>query len=264
MRLQPILALIRRDYSYVRSYPLVLSFDLAYGLIDLLIYFFISRTFGGVSSADLRGAPTYFAFALVGIIITLVISAASAELAQRLREEQFVGTLEILVAQPISSTEIALGTAAFPFAFALARGLVYLLVGTTLLGVGLPHADWPGFVLMILATAAALLGLGLLIAAGVIVFKRQAIGGVVSVALGFGGGAFFPLSVLPDWLRHIGELLPTRFIFDGARAALFRGEGWTTDLFAVTAYAAVLLPLSLIAFSRALEFARRSASLGQY
>jgi ABC-2 type transport system permease protein len=264
VRLEPILALIRRDYSYIRSYPLVLSFDIGYGLIDLLIYFFISRTFSGVSSADLQGAPSYFAFVLVGIVITLVISAASAELAQRLREEQFTGTLEILVAQPVTSVEIALGTAGFPFAFAMARGLVYLLVGTTLLGVGLPNADWPGFILIVLATAAALLGIGLLIAAAVIVFKRQAIGGLVSVALGFGGGAFFPLSVLPDWLRHIGELLPTYFIFHGARAALFRGEGWGTDLGALVASAVVLVPLSLIAFSRALEFARRSASLGQY
>jgi len=264
MSVQPLLALIRRDYSYVRSYPLLLTFDLAYGLLDLLIYFFISRTFGDAASADLQGAPTYFAFALVGIVITLVIGAASADLAQRLREEQFVGTLEILVAQPITPLQIALGTAGFPLVFALARGLVYLLVGTVVLGVGLPNANWLAFALLLLATAAALLSLGLLIGAAVIVFKRQALGGIISVALGFGGGAFFPLSVLPNWLEQIGRLLPTRFIFDGVRAALFRGEGWTSDLLAIVAYAAVLLPISLIVFSRSLGHARRSGTLGQY
>ena len=34
-----------------------LAFDLLYGLIDLIIYFFISRTFKGASTADLGGAP---------------------------------------------------------------------------------------------------------------------------------------------------------------------------------------------------------------
>jgi ABC-2 type transport system permease protein len=261
----PLLALARRDYSVFTSYRFAIGFDLLYGLIDLLIYFFISRTFEDASTADLGGAPDYFAFVLVGIVITLVVSAASSTIGYRLREEQLTGTLEALVAQPIRSWQIALGMTGWPFAFALARAAFYLLVAALLLDVDLSHASWAGAILVLLASGLALLGLGVALGALVIAFKRgNNIIGFVSLALGFAGGAFFPLSVLPGWLEFLGKLVPTRFIFDGMRAALFRGGGWSDDALVLLVYSAVGLPLALWAFSRAVQHARNRGSLAEY
>jgi ABC-2 type transport system permease protein len=261
----PLVALVRRDYSIFSSYRFALGFDLLYGLIDLFIYFFIARTFKGASTGDLGGAPTYFAFVTVGIVITLVVSAASAQVGLRLREEQLTGTLETLVAQPIRSWQIALGVAGWPFAFALARGAFYLLIAATLLGVDVSRASWGGCVLVLLAAGLALFGLGIALGALVVAFKRgNNIVGFVSIALGFAGGAFFPLAVLPGWLEFIGKLLPTRFIFDGVRAALFTGTGWGVDALVLLGYSVIGLPLALWAFSRALEYAKGRGSLAEY
>jgi ABC-2 type transport system permease protein len=261
----PLLALARRDYSIRRSYRLALGFDLFYGVIDLLVYFFISRTFKGAAVADLGGAPSYFAFVTVGIVITLVISAASAEVGWRLREEQLTGTLETLAAQPVRPWQIALGMASWPLAFALARGAIYLLIAGTLLDVDLSHANWGGAALVLLAAGLALLGLGIALGALVVAFKRgNQIIAFVSLALGFAGGAFFPLGVLPHWLEFLGKLVPTRFIFDGMRAALFRGAGWHEDALVLLGYSLVGLPLTLWAFSRAVDHARRTGSLSEY
>jgi ABC-2 type transport system permease protein len=261
----PLLALTRRDYSIFSSYRFALAFDLLYGLIDLFIYFFISRTFEGASTANLGGAPSYFAFATVGIVITLVISAASAQVGWRLREEQLTGTLETLASQPIYAWQIALGMAGWPFAFALARGALYLLIAATLLGVDLSRASWTGCIVVVLAAGLALLGLGIALGALVVAFKRgNNIVGFVTLALGFAGGAFFPLAVLPGWLEFIGRLVPTRFIFDGVRAALFQGAGWGQDALVLLGYSAIGLPLALWAFSRAVQHARRRGSLAEY
>lgn len=261
----PLLALARRDYSIFSSYRFALAFDLLYGLIDLIIYFFISRTFKGASTADLGGAPSYFAFVTVGIVITLVIGAASAEVGWRLREEQLTGTLEALVTQPIRAWQIALGMAGWPFTFALVRAAFYLLIAATLLGVDLSHASWAGGFLVLLAAGLALLGLGIALGALVMVFKRgNNIVGLVSIALGFAGGAFFPLGVLPGWLEFVGKLLPTRFVFDGVRSALFAGTGWGEDALVLLGYSVIGLPLALWAFSRALDYARRRGSLAEY
>jgi ABC-2 type transport system permease protein len=261
----PLLAIGRRDYSIFSSYRFALVFDLLYGLIDLVIYYFISKTFKGASTADLGGAPSYFAFATVGIVITLVIGAASTEIGLRLREEQLTGTLETLVAHPIRAWQIALGTASWPFAFALARAGVYLFVAAALLDVDLSRASWTGGFLVLLAAGLALLGLGVALGALVVAFKRgNNIIGLAAIALGFAGGAFFPLDVLPGWLEFAGKLLPTRFIFDGVRAALFRGSGWGEDAVILLGYSAIGLPLALWAFSRSLGHARSRGSLAEY
>jgi ABC-2 type transport system permease protein len=260
----PLLALARRDFSVFTSYRFAIGFDLFYGLIDLLVYFFISRTFQDASTADLGGAPDYFSFVLVGIVITLVISAASATIGYRLREEQLTGTLETLVAQPIRSWQIALGMTGWPFTFALARSVFYLVVAWIFLDVDLSNANWAGAIAMLLASGLALLGLGVALGAIVVAFKRgNNIIGFVALGLGFIGGAFFPLEVLPDWLERLGRLVPTRFIFDGMRAALFGGS-WSEDALVLLAYGLFGLPLALWAFSRALEHAKRRGSLAEY
>jgi ABC-2 type transport system permease protein len=261
----PLLALTRRDYSVFSSYRFAIGFDLLYGIIDLLIYYFIARTFKGASVGHLGGAPSYFAFVTVGIVVTLVISAASATIGLRLREEQLTGTLETLAAQPIRSWQIALGMAGWPFAFAIVRGVVYLIIAATLLHVDVSHASWVGAVIVLLAAGLALLGLGVALGAVVIVFKRgNNVVGFVSLALGFAGGAFFPLAVLPGWLEFIGKLLPTRFVFDGMRTALFQGAGWGEDTLVLLAYSVIGLPIALWAFSRAVQHARRRGSLAEY
>lgn len=260
-----MVALIRRDYAITRAYPLAITFDVVFGLIDVLIFFFISRTFGDAASADLQGAPTYFAFVVVGIVTTLVVSAASADVGVRLQQEQVTGTLEALVTQPIGSTQIAFGLVGFPFGFALARGLVYLLVASAALGLDLSRASWAGCILVLTASGLALLSVGIVLGAVVLVLKRgQSLVGVAITGLAFVSGAFFPAQILPNWLELLGRLVPTRYVYDGVRAALYEGRGWGDDALVLLAFSVVALPVALWVFSRALAFTKRAGSLGQY
>ena len=77
-------------------------------------------------------------------------------------------------------------------------------------------------------------------------------------------GMAFPVAVLPGWIRWISDLIPLRYAFDGARAALFAGGGWGTDVVVLSAIAAALWPTALVAFSWALTFAKRRATLAEY
>jgi ABC-2 type transport system permease protein len=257
-------AIIMRDYAVTRSYRFALLFDFLLAIVDLCVYYYISKALPGATQ-DLDGAPDYFAFVTVGLAVTVVIGSASAQLAQRVREEQLTGTLEALVTQPVKSNELAFGLGGLPFLLALGRAGVYLVVATALLGVSFAGADWVGFVVVMAATGAALLGLGVALGALVLVIKRATV--VVTLttfALGLLGGAFFPISVLPDWLEPIAKIVPTRFAFDGLRAALFTGGGWAGDAAALLGIAAVGLPLALWLFHRALDYCRRTGSLVQY
>jgi ABC-2 type transport system permease protein len=264
-RFDAVSALVWRDYRLARSYQLAFFLDLVFGVLNLVIFYFISRTFGDRPSSHLAGAPNYFAFVALGISVTVVMEAASIGLANRLREEQLTGTLEALVAQPVTSLELALGLTGYPFLFAMGRAAFYVLVSGAFLGLDLGRTSWLGFVLMLAVTGIALTAIGILLGAIVLVVKRsRVIASLITFGLGLLGGAFFPRSVLPNWLEPVGKVVPMRFAFDGLRAAVFRGGGWSTDFLVLGAFSLVALPVAVLVFAGSLRLIRRSGSIFQY
>jgi ABC-2 type transport system permease protein len=265
-RRHPIAAIVRRDFQLARSYRLAFGMDLVLGLANLILYFFISRTFAGVDrTAELHGAPTYFAFALAGIVITLVMTAASTSLAIRIREEQLTGTLEALVVQPLSSFELALGLVGFPFLFAMVRALAYLGIAWAWLDIDLGHADWVGVGLSFLTAGLVLSSLGIALGAIVLVIKKgDVLVSLAVFALTLISGSLFPISVLPGWLEPLAKVAPTRFAFDGLRSALYRGNGWGEDVLVLLLLWALTLPIAFWIFDRSIRFAEQKGSLAQY
>ena len=258
-------AFLRRDLSIVRSYRFPFVLDTLFGVLQLAIFFFLSKTFEGAGPQGLDGAPSYFAFAAVGMVIALVIEAAAEGISERVREEQLSGSLEALLVQPINAASLCAGLAAFPFAFAQIRALVYLLIAAVLMGLDLSETSWIGFTAIFVTSAFALAGLGIVAAAAVLVFKRgQVISGLAIFGMTLITGAVFPVSALPDWLARLGSVLPLRFSFDGARDALFQGSGWETDALALGGYTLVGIPIAVLLFAKALDATRRAGSLGQY
>jgi ABC-2 type transport system permease protein len=258
-------ALARRDFVLRRSYRLAFAADLVFVVVDLLLYYFISEVVGPVSAAELGGAPSYFAFAVAGIVMSLIVMSATAEIASRMREEQLIGTLELLCVQPIRTWQLGFGTATFPVAFALVRASAYLLIGIVALDLSTDATDWAGVVAMLAIASIAFAPIGILGAAATIVFKRGgAIAGVLVFAMTFVSGALFPLSLLPEWLQAIGRAMPTRFAFDGLRAALYGDGDWLWDARVLVAIAVVAVPVSVWIFARALTHAKRSGTLAQY
>ena|SRR6266511_4147467 len=258
-------AVVRRDWAVTRSYRLAFLLDVFFGLLELVAYYFISRTFGDASPASLHGAPSYFAFAAVGAVLGAPIYAATAGVGFGLRQEQLRGTLEALMANPLRPAELCLGLTGFPFVFALARASLYLAVAAAWLHLDLGRTSWIGVLIVLIGTGVALSALGVLAGAVVLVFKR---GEVVAKATVYGitllSGSVFPISTLPGWLQPLSKVLPMRFAFDGIRSALFEGGGWGVDAAVLAAYGAVALPLSILVFSRAMRRALRVGTLAQY
>jgi ABC-2 type transport system permease protein len=264
-RFQVILAMIRRDVAITRSYRIAFVLDIVFGVLNLAMFFFISRTFGTVEGIELHGAPSYFAFASVGIAITIVIDAASTGLAQRIRGEQLAGTLEALLIQPVTVGEVAFGLAGFPFVFAMVRSVFYLVIAAVWFHVDLAEASVTGFLITLLVSGFAFTALGIILGAVVLIIKRgDVLVGMVIFTMGLISGAFYPVGVLPDWIEPIGRVMPTRFAYDGLRSAMFVGSGWWTDVAALVAYSVVGIPVAIAVFSAALRHATRTGSLGQY
>jgi ABC-2 type transport system permease protein len=258
-------ALWTRDFQIARSYRLAVLLDLTLGLLNLLVFYFIAKTFAGSHPSGLGPAPNYFAYAGVGVAMSVVINAATGLVATTIRNEQLTGTLEAMLTQPVTSASLAIGMSTLPFAMAFVRAVAYLLLGSLLLGLNFPDANWAGVIAVLASSGVALSSLGVTSAAIVMIIKRGDV--VISLAvfaLGLFSGAVFPITVFPDWLESIAKVLPTTQAFDGLRAALFGGSGWEDEVLVLALYALPLVPLSLWAFSASMRRAKRSGSVAEY
>jgi ABC-2 type transport system permease protein len=264
-RFQVIFAMVRRDAQVARSYRVAFFLDIFFGLLNLAMFFYISRTFKGVHGVNLHGAPSYFAFASIGIAVTIVIDAASTGLANRIRGEQLAGTLEALLIQPVTVAEAAFGLAGFPFMFAMVRAVFYLVIAAVWFHIDLGTASISGFVLVLLAAGTAFSGLGILLGAMVLIVKRgDVLVGMIIFGMGLISGAFYPVHVLPSWIEPIGRVVPTRFAYDGLRSAMFLGTNWWSDVGALVLYTVIGVPVAVWVFKLALRHAMRAGTLGQY
>lgn len=259
-----LLALVRRDFSVTRSYRAAFVLDIFFGVLNLIVFYYISRTVS-LRSGNLQGASTYFAFASVGIVLSVVMQSATTGLARRIREEQLTGTLEALVMQPVTAVQLAFGLTGFPFLFGIVRSVLYIAFAGVFLGMQLGNADVLGVVLMLAATAAALSAIGIALGAVVLVMKQgEALAAILPFGFTLLSGALFPRELLPGWLQPVGDVLPTTFALDGLRHALFQGDNWHGHLLALAATSVILVPVAVWFFSTLLRVVKKSGSLSQY
>ncbi|MEU8087695.1 ABC transporter permease [Micromonospora sp. NPDC049101] len=256
-----ILALVRRDLGDPRQFRLPLLLDLAFGVVNLVVFLFISRVLTPSSGTDLAHSASYFDFVAVGITFLLVLQAATTQLTGRVIREQRSGTLEVLAAQPMPVTALTIGTAGYPFLFALLRSCVYLAILGTVLGLHTGRADWWGVAVLLIAGTASVLGIGIALAAfTVAVGHGDAAARLFVVGLTFVSGTYFPVSELPGPLPELTAVLPSRIALDGLRAALAGGD-WVWSALALLGATALLLPVSSWAFAGALRVAASRGTL---
>jgi ABC-2 type transport system permease protein len=160
---------------------------------------------------------------------------------------------------------ILIGSAFYPFAATTLRIAVYLGWAALLFDFHLHAANWLAVFAVLLATLLAFSGLGVLSAAYLLLFKRGNpakwfILGVSSVA----GGMLFPVTILPPWLQVVAHLNPVTYAMDAMRGALLDGAGILTlghPLLLLLAFAAVLLPSSVVIFSWSLRRTKVTGTL---
>ena len=187
-----VLALARRDLGERQLIRLPLLLDLVFGVVNLLVFLFISRVSTPPEAHRLLGATTYFDFVAVGITFMLVLQAASTQLTSRVTRERRGGTLELLAAQPVPASALAVGTAAYPFLLALLRAGFYLVLLHALFGLHTARADWWGVVTVLVAGSAAMMGIGIgLTAFAVAVGYGESAARLLIVGLSFLSGTYF-------------------------------------------------------------------------
>jgi ABC-2 type transport system permease protein len=267
--LRVLLAFVRRELAALGGYRMafvirIFGFGLAVGSL-----LFLSRFVGAAVNPHLAAYHgNYLGFAALGFLGTEFQQVGVSVLAQRIRMAQVMGTLEAEVATPAPPWMVLGAPPVYEFATAALRSAAYLLGAKLLLGLDLSHVNWVSLLVAVPLIIAAFSGLGLLAAATTMLVRRlNPVAMVIGSLSFFLSGVMYPVSVLPEWLRAVGRLLPLTHALAVLRGALLVGSGLgelRSSLLALLVFAGLLAPVGAGMFAFALRRARVDGSLSHY
>lgn len=261
-------AFLVRDCRIDLSYKVRLATRLAGALLNIAVYYFITQVFGDVAAPHLaRYGGSYFAFIIIGIAFTDYMTMGIGAISSSIREGQTTGTLELMLLSPTRLMVVLLSSSIWSYIIATLRVAIYFGLGM-LLGMQLDNVNLPFALLSLGVAIVSFEALGLFAASLVILFKSgDPAGWMIRVSSMLLSGVFYPVGVLPEWLRLAAQALPLTHALELLRRSLLRGEGiaqlWG-ELLALTLLTAVLLPLGMLACSLAIRVARTDGSLSYY
>jgi ABC-2 type transport system permease protein len=258
--MRALAAIARRDAHLMASYRSTFVARPLGAVFSLALFYFVSRL---IVVSRLGSPDAYFAFVAVGIaIFGLVTSSLLAP--ARVREELVGGTYERLELSALGGTAAIGAMLITPFIYAAALGIFTLAVACLVFGVDL---EW--------GTAALSLPLGVLGAlafapfamffcALTLAFKEAPGQGALLPALSLVAGLYFPVDLLPEWIRWMSKVQPLTPTVDLMRYALLGADvpgGLASATLRLAAFAAVGIPISFALLSAAHRVGRRRGTL---
>lgn len=190
---------------------------------------------------------------LIGVILTMTMVLFTAVAVVRERER---GNMELLIATPLSRSELMLGKVLPYVAIGLLQTTLILI-----LGVGLFAVPVRGSVLEVYVAAALLivanLAMGLLIStrAGS-QFQAMQMTFFIFLPSILLSGFMFPFDGMPKAAQWLAEILPLTHFLRLARGVMLRGAGLSAmwpDVLALVVFALVMLGLAIARFSKRLD-----------
>lgn len=269
MIIRSFYAFFMRDARQMLSYKFAFLLDVASIVFSATTFYFVARLFDSASMPAIQNyGGSYFPFVLVGIAFSAYQSVGLNSFAQSLRQEQYVGTLESVLVTPIRVQTFLAGSALWDFLYATFEVVIYFAVAITVFGFDLTNANHLAAGLSILLTLTTFMGLGILAAAFILRFKKgNPVTWLIASTGELFGGVYFPVDILPDWMRSVSQWVPMTHALSALRKTLLANanvEMVRDDLLFLTMCTLLVWPIGILAFQFALRKSQEDGTLGHY
>jgi ABC-2 type transport system permease protein len=258
-------AVCRRDFALFASYRMRFVTTFFTAVVTLTLFYYISRL---VHSGHVGSPDRYYAFVVVGVIILEVVTSTLVTPIATLRQELLAGTFERMVLSPFGAVRCVLSLMIFPLLLSLVLAVASLAYAAVLFGLPLRWPTVPAGLGVALLAAVAFAPFGVLMASAVMLFKQTNAGATfVVTGLTLLAGVYFPVALLPGWIRWASEVQPFTPAVDLLRNLLVGTPLREPALLSagkLLAFAAVMLPIGLGVLSAAVRRSRRMGTVIEY
>jgi ABC-2 type transport system permease protein len=245
-----------------------LLMDLVQPFLSLAMFFFLGHFIDGSKLAQKAGLSTnYFAFVVLGMVVSSIVSTGLASFSEKVRTEQTSGTMEALVATPTSPSLVILASATYDFLVSTVNALILLAMAAAVFGfrpvVSLVAVSASLLALIFVITLCATLGI--LLAGFTLVFKKSGpLVSLIMAAITLLCGIYYPVAVLPSPLRQIANLIPLTWVLTLLRQAALEGTFAPARAALLLAVCAVSVPIAVAVFRASLRRVRSTGTLAHY
>lgn len=262
-------AFLKRDFLIEVSYRTFFVLRILRIITTTLTFYFISKLFGKNPShyLEIYGGD-YFSFVLIGIAFSEYLTTSLRSFSESLREEQMAGTLEAVLATPTKVSTIILGSSIWNYIFTTISVLIYLGCGVLFFGLDLTKINFLSGILIFVLTVVCFASIGIISSSFILIFKKgEPLNWFIGICFSLFGGVYFPVKIMPKFLRLFSYLIPVTYSLEGIRLAFLKGADLKTLSFQILTlliFSIILFPISIVIFRWAVRRVKKEASLLHY
>jgi len=262
-------AFIYRGVITMFSYRTALVLQILSMFISTASFYFLAKLVGfqGNNPYLAQYGGNYMVFLIIGIIFQSFVAVSQSSFSQSIRNEQYMGTLESLLLSRTPLYQILTYSSLWTFLFTVINTAVILAIAIIVFKVDL-NANYLAASVILFLSIVSLAGIGM-ISAGVIMVTKQGdpISWFVSIISAFLSGVYYPIEVLPKFLKGLAQILPNTHALIALRHTLINNYSiWQVkeQIFILLLFSFITVPLGIIAFKKGFDRARKEGTLSYY
>jgi ABC-2 type transport system permease protein len=259
-----VAGVIERNLYLTRRYIWWDVAFLVWTVANTLTIVFIGRGIeAGGGAIDVERVTTYL---LIGAVIWAYLGIIFEFITETVAWERWEGTIEYTFMAPLRRSAHLAGMAAFAVVYGLIRALLIFGIVGLFFDLSLSNANFLAAIVVLLVASVSFAGIGIMTAVLPLISpeKGAQLGFVAQGVLLVVSGIYYPVSVLPDWMKWLAAISPATYALDGVRDALLDGADLTTmgpTLGILVLIGAVCIPAGLALFSAGERYAKRHGKL---
>ncbi len=249
------------------NYPLALVMQGLATFVPIVTFKFVSDL---VSDNGADVAFDYYTFVVLGVATMSVLGVTLNSFGGAMLNFVTQGQLEMFLVEPMPWRALPFALVPWPTFQAFVTSSLMVLLSIPL-GASYALSGVLPAILIVFMGFAATLAIGILGASIKVLSKRtDPILQLYTIAASVLSGAFYPVELLPDWLRAFSWVIPHTYVIQALRRVLMpQGEvlpGPTAGqaILALGVFSLVMYPIALWVFGRALEYGRKIGALSGY
>lgn len=203
---------------------------------------------------------------LIGAVIWSYLGLVFQVITETVAWERWEGTIEYTFMAPLSRAVHLSGMGLFGVIYGLARTAILFVAVAAFVGVHFHGADFLTALVVLSVASISFVGIGMMTAVLPLISpeKGAQLGLVAQGLMLVVSGVYYPVSVLPEWMRWIATVSPATYALKAVREGILDGAPLSSqwgNIWPLLVLGVVTIPLGLVVFRAGERYAKRSGKL---